>query len=207
MKRDRLYLASQSFSRRQLLDYSGIDYQTIEHTSDECVVPREHDFHGYVMSIAQHKMDAIVLPSIEQDDNVCFVLTADSLVFTPQSRHILGKPEDLADAKRMLALMREEPVEVVTACCLHKKVVRAGRWEIDQEISWTTSAVIEFYVDQDLEDWYFEKMPRALQACGAGIIEGFGDNFLKSVNGSYSAVKGLPLFELRQALKKIGFRF
>lgn len=207
MNRDILYLASQSFSRRELLNYSGIKYETIEHSSDEIVALREHDFHGYVLSIAQHKMDAVILPAPQEDGDVCFVLTADSLVFTPQSKHILGKPVDRADASRMLALMRTEPVEVVTACCLHKKIVRAGVWEVAEELSWTTSAEIEFYVDQDLEDWYFAQMPRALQACGAGIIEGFGSNFLKSVNGSYTAVQGLPLFELRQALKKFGFRF
>ena len=43
--------------------------------------------------------------------------------------------------------------------------------------------------------------------CGAGVIEGIGQAFLKNINGSYTAVIGLPLFELRQALKKIGFKF
>jgi len=46
-----------------------------------------------------------------------------------------------------------------------------------------------------------------MYCCGAGMVEGFGASFLKSINGSYSAVIGLPLFELRDALKKLDFKF
>jgi predicted house-cleaning NTP pyrophosphatase (Maf/HAM1 superfamily) len=44
-------------------------------------------------------------------------------------------------------------------------------------------------------------------SCGAGRIEDFGENFLKSVNGSYTTILGLPMFELRRALKEIGFKY
>jgi len=56
-----------------------------------------------------------------------------------------------------------------------------------------------------MTDYYLEQIPHAINACGAGIIEDFGLNFLKTVNGSFTAILGLPLFELRKALTTMGF--
>ncbi len=46
-----------------------------------------------------------------------------------------------------------------------------------------------------------------MKAAGAITIEGYGAQFLKKVEGSYSAIIGLPLFELREALQKLDFRY
>ena len=70
---------------------------------------------------------------------------------------------------------------------------------------WTTGAIIEFYVDHDSIDKYFATFPNVLQCSGAGVVEDHGLSYLKSISGSYTAVLGLPLYELRLALKKIGF--
>jgi predicted house-cleaning NTP pyrophosphatase (Maf/HAM1 superfamily) len=56
-------------------------------------------------------------------------------------------------------------------------------------------------------DRYFEKTPFFLNISAGCAVEGFGQSFLKSVNGSYTGILGLPLFELRQALKTLGFKF
>jgi predicted house-cleaning NTP pyrophosphatase (Maf/HAM1 superfamily) len=53
-------------------------------------------------------------------------------------------------------------------------------------------------------DIYLEKS-RGLVASGAIAIEEFGSQFLKTVHGSYTTIVGLPMYELREALEKIGF--
>ena len=198
-----LYLASQSKSRKMLLDIAGIPYHVISHTSDECGVELKKSFDEYVLAIAQHKMDHVIIPDGLDSSKSILVLTADTLMRTEKTKIIMGKPKDKADAKRMLELECQEPLELVTACCLDKKEFRATEWVTVKKKHWVTKATLEFCVDKDSVDNYLEKVPNAMFACGAGIIEGFGLNFLKNMNGSFSAIMGLPLFELRQALREL----
>lgn len=199
-----LYLASTSKTRRALLDCVQINYKIIEQTSDECGIDTSLSFHDYVLAIAKQKMDHIVLENIT-DEKTIFVLTSDTLVRTAHSKKILGKPENIEHAKQMLALSRKEPIELATGCCLDKKEFCDGTWKTIAKEHWVTPVNLEFCVDEELVDLYLEKTPHALKVCGAGMIEDFGMNFLKRVDGSYSAIIGLPIFELRQALKKLGF--
>lgn len=206
MAKDILYLGSQSKIRQRLLKTAGIKFKVLQHQSDECGVELEKDFGKYVLGIAKHKMESLSLPKVEDcKKNTIFVLTADTL--TKVDRHILGKPEDIDDARRMLKLMFNKSTEVLTGVCLEKKVWNDGKWTTDVVKLWVSNAIIEFWVDEENYDNYFKKLPEAMLSCGAGRIEEFGQNFLKSVNGSYTTILGLPMFELRQVLKEIGFKY
>jgi septum formation protein len=203
--KDILYLGSQSTVRQRLLKTAGIKFIVLQHQSDECGVELEKDFGKYVLGIARHKMESLVLPKIEEcEKNTIFVLTADTLAKVDD--YILGKPEDLDDAKRMLKLLCSKPAEVLTGVCLEKKGWKDGMWVTEIEKHWVTKSTIEFCVDEDSYQSYFKKVPEAMVSCGAGRIEGFGESFLKSVNGSYTTILGLPMFEVLHALKEIGFK-
>jgi predicted house-cleaning NTP pyrophosphatase (Maf/HAM1 superfamily) len=54
-------------------------------------------------------------------------------------------------------------------------------------------------------DEYYQQMPEAMYACGGSIIERYGMNFLRSINGSLTAIIGLPLNELHKRLTETGF--
>ncbi|MBD3231221.1 hypothetical protein GF322_01010 [Candidatus Dependentiae bacterium] len=204
---DILYLGTKSKSRQKLIQIAGIDYKVLEHKSEECGIDIKHGFETYVLSIAQEKMEHLILPKKEKvKRDYIFVLTADTLVRTIKSNQILTKPKDVEDGKKMLKFLCQEPVQVVTACCLEKKKWNVKKWYIDKKIHWSTKTEVEFCVQDEYLDLYFQKMPNALNACSAGIIEGFGQNFLKNINGSYTSVIGLPLYELRQNLKKMNFK-
>ena len=160
------------------------------------------------MAIARHKMDQVLLPnSSEKTGDTLFIVTADTLVRAPQQDIEFGKPKDTEDAKRMLRYIRQEPVEVVTGCCVEKRVVVDGVWVTDQKALWAQTTLVEFIIEEDRLDWYLTHLPESLYSSGAGIIEGFGQIFFKSLHGSYTAVRGLPLFEMRQALEKFEFKF
>ena len=199
-----LYLGSKSESRQRLLDLAEIPYKVLGHTADECEVNLSHDFEEYVLDIAQHKIQHVDIPSGEEN-KIVFVLTADTLVQTEKTKTILGKPEDKQDAIRMIKLSNQEPAKVTTACCLEKHKYINGKWQVADKRYWTTSAIIEFYIEEEKIEEYFEKLPLALKGCGAEIVDDYGLSFLKSINGSFTTVLGLPLFELRQNLKAIGF--
>ncbi|MBU1008270.1 Maf family protein [Candidatus Dependentiae bacterium] len=206
MTKNILYLGSQSKARQKLLDLAKISYQIIEHSSDECGIDTTGSFNEYVLAIARHKMKSITLPSPETTQSkTIFVLTADTLMRTEKTKQILGKPTDKNHAKQMLALLCLERAELVTGCCLDQKNYIDTKWVTSKTNHWTTPATLSFCVATDMVDRYFEEMPHAMNACGAGIIEDFGLNFLKDAHGSFTAIFGLPLFELRTALHAIGF--
>lgn len=207
MMRDTLYLGSQSSSRQQLLTQTDIQFRILEHESGECGLENKHDFSAHVLSIAYDKMRTLKLPKPSSiQTNYLFALTADTLIRTSKSLQILGKPRDKADAIQMLEQISQESIEIVTGCCLERMVKTADGWSVEQFNHWTSTAVAEFYVDPERIDLYFEKSPMALYACGACVIEGPGQSFLKNFSGSYSGAVGIPLFELVQALKAMRFK-
>lgn len=207
--KDVLYCASQSASRQMILRNSGILFELLGHSSDEYVPHPEEDFNAYVLAIAQAKMKTVILPApSKRIQQPLFVLTADTLVRTQKTRQVLGKPRDVAEAKVMLHMVGQELIDVVTGCCLEKlEHDNKGTWRVIDAAHWTTAAVVEYVVNPELIDDYLAATSFALHACAASIVEGYGQNFLKSIQGSYTSVLGLPLFELRQELKRLGFRF
>lgn len=210
MGKNILYLASQSKTRQYLLQIAKIPYQILKHKSDECGIDLTGSFEEYVLAIAQHKMEHVVLPTPEKSETI-FVLTADTLMKIARTKEILGKPLDREDAKRMLKAQCGETIELATGCCLEKKEYRDGRWVTLASKHWTSPVTLEFCVEEEYVEDYLSELPHALNVCGAGMIrnigsnQDFGLNFLKSINGSYTSVLGLPLFELREVLKNMGF--
>jgi septum formation protein len=205
---DCLYLGSQSSARRRLLDYAKISYQIIAHNSNEELSERPKTFSEHVLTIAQHKMQTLRLPDPSSlNGDYLYALTADTLVRNTLTGNIFGKPVDREQAIFMLTSERQAPVEVLTGCCLEKFYCHNGRWTSSDSAHWVSGAIIEFNVDNDSVDQYLSTFPYVLQCSGAGVVEDHGLSYLKSISGSYTAVLGLPLYELRMALKKIGFRF
>lgn len=208
MKKDVLYLGSQSRTRQKLLDLAQIEYKILEHGSDEVVENKFRNFNEYVLAIAAHKMQTLILPKKSQvNADYLYALTADTLIRSAESNAILGKPANKDEAIKMLTLERQAAVEVVTGCCLEKFYYHNDQWRQRESINWTSAALVEFIVDENSLDQYFANFPFVLQCAGAGMIEDHGLSYLKSINGSYTAVLGLPLYELRQELKKMGFCF
>lgn len=206
--KDVLLLGSQSSSRHQLLKEAGIPFVTVPHRSSEEESVFTGDLAAYVIDIARHKMDSLVLPDVAQANKQhIFVLTADSLVQHLTSGELLGKPEDVADAKRMLGLARESEMLMMTGCCLREYVQEGDAWAAQQEKVWATPAYAEFIVPEDEVDFYLQQVPAAMHSAGAGILEGFGANYLKTLRGSFSGAMGLPIFEVRSTLKESGFTF
>lgn len=208
MQQDILYLGSQSRARQNLLKFAQINYQLLQHASDEELEHLPNAFADHVLAIAIHKMQNLQLPTpAAVDTDYIYVCTADTLVKNTMTGEILGKPVNRADAIRMLTLERTAPLEVLTGCCLEKFRRDNQQWVRVDLAHWTSGAVVEFYVDDDSIERYLTTFPFVLNCSGAGVIEDHGLSYLKSISGSYTAVIGLPLYELRIALKKMGFRF
>lgn len=196
-----LYLASKSFSRKELLRKAGLAFIVINQDADETKCDWNQQLQKVVETIAVHKMDHAILP-LGKEGNTIFVLTADTLSVDATGA-ISGKPTSRADAVAKIKAARGGVNLCGTAFCLDKKVFTNGKWVTDQRIVKFVHAEYYFEVPDDCIDDYIQHSG-ALEAAGAITIED-GPQFLKSVSGSYSAIVGLPMYELWQALTELGF--
>jgi len=197
-----LFLGSKSQARKQLLKDADIPFVIVEQKADESKCEWGESLRGTVEDIALYKMEHVVLPDCKKEGDICFVLTADTL-----TRHadgsLGGKPSGRTDAIEMIKKARSEAT-VGTAFCLDKRVSRSGQWTVYKRIQQYAEAKYELDIPDEWIDSYLEKSFSSVSS-GAIAIEFYGAQFLKTVHGSHSAIIGLPMFELREALQKLEF--
>lgn len=201
-----LYLASSSQSRQQLLTDAGFSFEILQTSSEPEPFDATASIEHNVTAAAAFKAKTAVLPTTANSAPSIFVITADTLI-ADIAGNIMRKPENLAHAHKQLRQLRTGKCTIATAAVI-KKFDRLphGGWKIVESELIYSESFAEFYVPDEQFDAYFSRLPIALHACGSGIIEGFGAQFLKTFQGSYSGALGLPIFEVAQALKKLGYK-
>ncbi|MDG2046016.1 MAG: Maf family protein [Halioglobus sp.] len=189
MSQTRLILASASPRRKELLDQLGVNYTCVPADIDEAYRADEKPS-DYVQRMAQEKARATALayPPLG-----CAVMAADTIVVVAGT--VLGKPIDRADALFMLTRLSNRRHSVLTAVCL---LTVAGMVcelvETQVEFLPLSPAVCEAYLATD-EPW---------DKAGAYGIQGLAGAFVRSIEGSYTNVVGLPLCETWQLLSANG---
>jgi septum formation protein len=198
---NKLLLASSSATRQKLVREMDIPFEVVKQSAHE-VVDAHLNLQQATTLIAQRKMEHVIMPS-SSEGATAFVLTADTL--GQDSNGIIhGKPTDKNDAIKKLKSLRGQGV-VGTAFCLDKKKYSNNRWSTVHRIERYVQSTYVFEIPDDWIERYLEHVPYYLTISGGITIEGYGAQFLSSINGSYSTILGLPVFELREALEDIGF--
>jgi len=197
-----LYIASNSASRKKLLEQAGIIFEVIEHDADESTVQQDQPFCNIVQQTAQLKMDHAKISDGNYQGEIRFILTADTLGLTKQDR-VLCKPFNRKDAISMLGDARGGTL-TITAFCLRKIEWKYGYWHLVQEVADFDQADSIFDVPDVCMDFYLDSID-FLSVSGAISIEGVGGQFLKFVQGSYESIIGLPMYKLRKHLYDMGF--
>ncbi len=194
-----LYLASGSEGRQDLLKNSQISFKLTSHNFDEDSIKYKiPSLCELVEELAKQKLLSINLEMLQEKD--CLLLTSDTMVQSATSKEIMGKPTNLADAKRMLKICREELIFVASGVALAKvENKKIANLEV-----WSTVSEVEFCVPESDVDRYLQNIHYALNICAAGEIDAhtFGGQFVKSIKGSYSNILGFDMFELRERLAK-----
>lgn len=196
-----LYLGSTSVSRKALLTSVEIPFICLLMDADETKCDWTLPLPQLVSTIASYKMMQVQLP-VGQEAQEIYVLTADTLS-EDSAGNITGKPASRDDAKAMIRAARNGMC-TCTAFCLEKKQYRQGSWHTTDRIVQAVQAHYFFDVPESWLEWYLIHS-RALHGAGAIAIEDHGGLFLREVQGSYTTIIGLPLFELRVALESMGF--
>ncbi|AZD06357.1 Septum formation protein Maf [Pseudomonas chlororaphis] len=186
-----LYLASGSPRRRELLTQIGVPFTAISADIDETPLPDESPV-AYVERLARDKAAAGYALIADGQAAAC-VLGADTAVVL--EGRILGKPLDQADAQSMLMALSGREHEVLTAIA----VLDGQRCE-----SRVVRSLVRFRAigDDEAARYWASGEPRD-KAGGYGI-QGLAAVFVAGLNGSYSAVVGLPVCETAELLGHFG---
>ncbi|HEV2333850.1 MAG TPA: nucleoside triphosphate pyrophosphatase [Gammaproteobacteria bacterium] len=185
----RLYLASASPRRRQLLGQLRLSFEVRVADVDETPRPGELPA-DYVLRLARTKAESVAR---KLGQPAARVLAADTAVVLGDV--ILGKPKDREDGLAMLGSLSGRVHVVLSAIAL---------WhdgELDTALS--TSEVSFRTIAADEATAYWETGEPADKA-GAYGIQGLGAVFVERLQGSYSGVMGLPLFEAAALLHRAG---
>lgn len=184
----RVLLASKSPRRRELLAGMGLDYRIVDIEADESFPPTLQA--GDIpLFISRSKAEAYTA-ALEEDE---VLVTADTIVWVEGEQ--LGKPQDEADAKRMLRMLSGRTHQVYTGVTL---VTHEGMHSFVDQTDVCFRALTEAEID------HYVQTNRPLDKAGAyGIQEWIGYIGCTRLEGSYFNVMGLPTERLWEALSAI----
>jgi septum formation protein len=185
-----IYLASTSPRRRQLLQQIGVRFQQLPIDVHETVAPSETP-EDYVRRAALDKARA----GWDGPDR-CHelpVLGADTEVVL--DGQVLGKPRDRNHGLELLRRLSGRSHQVLSAVA----VVRGARREVR-----LSASTVEFRQLTDTDCSHYWATGEPVDKAGAYAIQGRGAVFVRHLDGSYSGVMGLPLYETAVLLGRFG---
>ena len=197
----KIYLASKSPRRRELLRQVGVEFELLMLRSDparggedvsEAVLPGE-DPHTYVARVAKEK-GAFAWNILQmRRQPLRPILTADTTVTL--DGEILGKPTDNAEAVAMLERLSGRSHEVLTSVAIHaERVVEQVTQVSTVRFARLTPAQVKAYC----------ATTEPYDKAGGYGIQGLAALFVEHIEGSHSGIMGLPLFETAALLRKAG---
>ena len=186
MKNTLVYLASKSPRRAELLAQIGIGFELVDVDVPE-VRESAESAEDFVRRLALDKARAGWQASAKQHP----VLGADTIVVL--NGEILGKPTSAAEAEAMLARLSGQKNTVITAIAM----VNA-----DKEAIRLSSSQVFFRKITEIECKNYVASGEPLDKAGAYAVQGQAAVFIERLEGSYSGVMGLPLFETADLLQE-----
>jgi septum formation protein len=200
-KHQRIYLASQSPRRRELLKQIGIHYDMLLLRTDPrrkiSVDETPHDGEApvnYVQRICRDKARAGWESLVLRNLPLLPVLAADTTV-TIEGK-IIGKPDNNEHAAEILRMLSGTQHQVLTA------VAMAFEERLEMRLS-TTNVTFDTLSEERIHRYLLTG--EAHDKAGAYGIQGHAGAFVKHIDGSYTGVMGLPLYETVELLKLFGY--
>lgn len=187
----RLVLASQSPSRRMILNNAGVDpVQHPAHVDEDAIISSLSGSApaDVVSALARAKADAVA-PAYPDD----IVVGCDSMLL--MNGELQGKPHTIEETIRRWRAQRGQTAELVTGHAIGYR----GQWVVD-----TVSTRIHFGAASDVDIEAYARSGEPLECAGAFTLEALGGWFIDSIEGDQTSVIGLSLPLLRQALYSFG---
>ena len=184
----KIYLASSSPRRREMLENLGVDFEIVKAEADES--SDERDPGKLTELLAKRKAEAA-----EKIKNDGLIIGCDTVVYA--DGEILGKPKDGCDAERMIGMLAGKRHAVVSGIC----VIYGGECVTAHEVTY-----VDFAPMSEREIKKCVKLGAPMDKAGAYAIQGFASLYIKGIEGDYFNVVGMPLHLLYRTVKeKFGF--
>ncbi len=183
-----IILASQSPRRKQLLEWAEVNFEIIIEETDESYPPNL-SVQDIAIHIARNK--ALAVQASRQ--NTKPILAADTIVVLGD--RVIGKPTDREDAIAILKDLSGEKHHVITGVV----ILHNG-----QEVAFADTTAVEFHLLSSEEIIFYVDKYKPYDKAGAyAIQEWIGVVGIKSVNGDFYNVMGLPVSRVVQELQKL----
>lgn len=186
----RVVLASASPRRRELLAQAGVVFEVQTADIDETPLAEEQPA-AYTSRLALEKARA-VFHKLGSPANT-IVIGADTTVTI--DGHILAKPEDDADATRMLKMLRGRGHVVITGVALVS---------LEETVTHSEETTVFFSPMTEEEIAMYIATTEPMDKAGAYGIQGMAARWIPRVEGDYANVVGLPLAKTCELLKQLG---
>ncbi len=188
----KIYLASKSPQRRELLTQIGVEFSVLSIDVDESRLPAEAPV-DYVQRVAIAKAQAGWNNLDEERQRP--VLGSDTSVVLGDT--ILGKPKNDDDASNMLLQLSDRDHQVMTAVAIVSD---------NQILCELSTSVVSFaeLTEADI-NWYLSTK-EGIDKAGGYAVQGLAAIFIKQIKGSYSGIMGLPVRETAILLNKLSGR-
>jgi septum formation protein len=189
-----LILASASPRRKKLLEQIGLDFRVVVSAFDEDVIPTDISPQDYVQILAQSK----ALRVAQNLGEAAIVIGADTTVVL--QGYILNKPNDSADAVRMLSMLSNRTHDVFTGIALVECRADGSVTKSVQDVC-RTEVRFRQLSTEEIRGYVISGSP--LDKAGSyGIQDDFGAVFVEGIHGCYNNVVGLPLELLYRRLQE-----
>ena len=192
-KMARIILASSSPRRKELLEQVGLKFEIFSPDIDEFVHVGESADH-YVQRLAEQKAQAI----LAQFPDAIVIAADTSLVL---DHKIIGKPESKQHAFEIWTELSDRQHDVLSGVCVLSSECDPNTI---QSMVVRTKVYFQKLSQLDMEQYWATGEP--IGKAGAYAIQGYAAQFIPRIEGSYSNVVGLPLYETLQLLKNIDQR-
>jgi len=188
---NKIILASQSPRRKQLLEWAEIPFEVIVQPTDESY-PEEMPVKEVPVHIAKNKAEAVKILLNDANKNLP-ILAADTIVVL--GNKIIGKPKDRDDAIEILQSLSGNHHRVITGV-----IILYG----NKTISFEDSTDVVFHpLTQEQIEFYVDHYKPYDKAGAYAIQEWIGVVGIKTVNGDFYNVMGLPVSRVVQELNKL----
>lgn len=186
-----LYLASQSPRRREILADLGIPFQLRKSPYEETT----SDVVGLVPNEQAARLAGLKAVHAATGLEEGIVIGADTIVVLDE--HVLGKPRDRDDARRMLTMLSGRTHRVITGISLVEP--KTGQTVTHAE---STNVVFKQLSEREITDYI--DTPEPYDKAGSYAVQGMASLFVERIDGCYYNVVGFPVVAFGNLLKYIG---
>lgn len=200
----KIYLASKSPRRKELMNQIGYDFEVLISERDEVISDTKPEEVVKELSMQKaYEIERILLERAQgklleahKDYDGVIIIGADTVVAYEDA--ILGKPADEEDAYRMLKMIQGKTHMVSTGVAI-VVIDSKGR----KVYNFADSTDVHMYEMSDEEIREYVATSEGVDKAGSYAIQGIGAKFIKGIDGDYNNVVGLPIGRIYQTLKSL----